>query len=166
MMLKRLALLGLVFGHTLHVSAALADPREEAKPAAANETIRSQAATAMRLMEANASRLQRMLIEARARSSEQKAARLEHETLCLDGALSHADAAVRAGREDQRLAVVALGAGDMSAARHQVALLMGQREVSRVAAHEADSCLFRDEPAIAPDQTTVCVVIDPRLPPD
>ena len=127
-------------GLMLVASAALADP-----------PMRAEAQTQLRTMEGNARRVQGAL---------QTALR------CLDEALSRADAAVRTGREQVRLALVAIDGNDLVEARRQLRLLSTQRDASRGAMTYADGCLTSGSLPLTSDQTVVRVVVDPTLPTD
>ncbi len=123
-------------------------------------SLRTDAQTNLRSMEGNASRVQHALLMARASSQ-------ALETRCLDVTLSRADAAVRLGREDLRLANLALDAGDMIEARRQLLHLAAQREASRNAVKDADNCAHGAPALVVPsDQTIVRVVVDQVLPSD
>jgi hypothetical protein len=134
-------------------SVALADPNPSAP-------MRNEALTHLHSMEGNASRVQRALLIARA------TARVD-EVHCLDASLSRADAAVRLGREEVRLALAAIDANDLVEARRQLRLLSTQREASRGAMKDADACQTTSNTLTGPsDQTVVHVTVDPTLPND
>lgn len=122
-------------------------------------SIRAEAQTHLRTMEGNAARVQRALIQAR------PVARPD-EVRCLDASLSRADATVRLGREQLRLTLAALDAGDLVEARRQLRLLSTQREASRSAMKDADACQVGAPTASPSDTTTVHVTVDPTLPTD
>ncbi len=127
--------------------------------ALADSPMREEAEGQLRTMQGNAHRAQSALQNARNAHAKPDAIR------CLDSALSRADATVRIGREQVRLALVAIDADDLVEARRLLRLLATQRDASRSAITYADNCLGNTT-ALASDQTVVRVVIDPALPAD
>ena len=143
----------LVLAGLMVPAVALADGQPAAKDAGA---LRADAQVALRTMEGNAARVQHLLQVARA-------ANARRDTACLDATLSRADAAVRMGRDQARLVFAAIDASDGVEARHHFALLSMQREASRSAARDAESCAAHEQQG-AVDGTSVRVFVDPTLP--
>ena len=117
-----------------------------------------RASSALAAMSGNAQRVRGLLRKARAGN-------LTSEVRCVEAALSRIDAAVRSGKDENRMMELAVARGDGAAVTRAFVALVGFREATRVSAGAADACFSSVD--VAPSEgTVVSFVVDPSMPPD
>jgi hypothetical protein len=114
--------------------AAKADERTPSAPDEAGQA-RAHAQAAIATMSERAALLMRMLREARIERRPQR------EVVCVDGALTRADVAVRRAREDSERAAGAYERGDVPGGRAAVAAIDARDRLSHSALEEARACM-------------------------
>ena len=115
-------------------SAARSDERASTASEEAAQA-RAHARAAIATMTERAGLLMRMLREARTER------RPRPEVVCVDGALTQADVAVRHAREDADRAAGAYERGDVAEARAAVASIDARDRLSRTALEDARACM-------------------------
>jgi hypothetical protein len=137
----------------LAASCALA-AQAAADPFVANVT-RSFAETVVWQIPGSATRIAKMLMEARARHDDVKAA-------CANDALARTNAAYRRARADAAAAKEADGRGDTVEVRRAVNRLNADRDAATKASTDVDACFAIER---GDDRTTVHLVVDPGMAP-